>query len=231
MLKQKTLNLIRNEETNFKKIFSICIPKAYIHQRRFINYIGQYNHWDTNVKEGTLLLDTKKFNVEYIGTTSTSDNYWYSSELESVIPDEYVELMIQTRKKLQELNIDSLANGKIELGGDINGYNLSMIYMAFAPIDTAYFNGSGDTSIYMFVKDLPNEIFERITNVEFPNVVMEIISTFNVEHKLIVKALASEFDYKYRDDGNNIIVTFSEKSELIFKFEGEYLKEVTGSLA
>lgn len=231
MLKEKTLKLIKNEETNFKKIFSICIAKPYTYQRRFIDYIGQYNHWDTNVKEGTLFLDTKKFNVEYIGTTSTSDNYWYSSELESVIPDEYVNLMIQTRKKLQELNINSLATGKIELGGDIKGYNLSMIYIALAPIDTAYFNGSGDTSIYMFVKDLPSEIFERITAVEFPNVVMEILGTFNVEHKLMVKALASEFDYEYREEGNSIIVTFSEKSELVFKFDGEYLKEVTGSLA
>lgn len=37
-----------------------------------------------------------------------------------------------------------------------------MIYIAFAPQDVAYFCGSGDSKIYMFVKDLPANIFEKV---------------------------------------------------------------------
>ena len=127
MLKKETLDLLNSEGLTYKNIFSICIGKSYLFQSRFIDYIGKYSHWDTNIKEGILKLDERLFNVEYIGTTSTSDNYWYSSELESLIPDEYVNLMIKIRKNMQSLNLEQLTEGKIPLTNDINGYNLSKI--------------------------------------------------------------------------------------------------------
>lgn len=57
------------------------MKKLFYIKKRFIDYIGKYNHWDTNLERGFLKLDDRLFNVEYIGTTSVSDNFWYSSEL------------------------------------------------------------------------------------------------------------------------------------------------------
>ena len=231
MLKTKTLNMIKDDSLNFKNIFSICIGKSYLLQSRFIDYIGKYNHWDTDVKEGILKLDEKKFNVEYIGTTRTSDNYWYSSELENVIPDKYVNIKINTRKIMQSLGLQEFTEGKIQLNGDINGYNLSMIYIAFAPENVTYFCGSGDTSIYMFVKQLPENIFQKISSVEFSTLVMQIISTFNVNHKLMVKALLCENEIEYNDDNNSIIAKFSENSILTIGFDNNGLiKSISGNL-
>ena len=232
MLKKETLDLLNAEGLNYKNIFSICIGKSYLFQSRFIDYIGKYSHWDTNIKEGILKLDERSFNVEYIGTTSTSDNYWYSSELESLIPDEYVNLMIKIRKTMQSLNLEQLTEGKIPLTNDINGYNLSMIYIAFAPENVAYFCGSGDTSIYMFVKQLPENIFKKMNSVEFSSKVMEITSTFNVNHKLMVKALLCENEIDYNDDNNNIVAKFSENSVLTIEFDNNgLLKKVSGNLS
>lgn len=232
MLKKETLDLLNTEGLNYKNIFSICIGKSYLFQSRFIDYIGKYSHWDTNIKEGILKLDERSFNVEYIGTTSTSDNYWYSSELESLIPDEYVNLMIKIRKIMQSLNLEQLTEGKIPLTNDINGYNLSMIYIAFAPENVAYFCGSGDTSIYMFVKQLPENIFKKMNSVEFSSKVMEITSTFNVNHKLMVKALLCENEIDYNDDNNNIVAKFNENSVLTIEFDNNgLLKKVSGNLS
>lgn len=232
MLKKETLDLLNTEGLNYKNIFSVCIGKSYLFQSRFIDYIGKYSHWDTNIKEGILKLDERSFNVEYIGTTSTSDNYWYSSELESLIPDEYVNLMIKIRKTMQSLNLEQLTEGKIPLTNDINGYNLSMIYIAFAPENVAYFCGSGDTSIYMFVKQLPENIFKKMNSVEFSSKVMEITSTFNVNHKLMVKALLCENEIDYNDDNNNIVAKFSENSVLTIEFDNNgLLKKVSGNLS
>lgn len=232
MLKKETLDLLNSEGLTYKNIFSICIGKSYLFQSRFIDYIGKYSHWDTNIKEGILKLDERLFNVEYIGTTSTSDNYWYSSELESLIPDEYVNLMIKIRKTMQSLNLEQLAEGKIPLTNDINGYNLSMIYIAFAPENVAYFCGSGDTSIYMFVKQLPENIFKKMNSVEFSSKVMEITSTFNVNHKLMVKALLCENEIDYNDDNNNIVAKFNENSVLTIEFDNNgLLKKVSGNLS
>lgn len=232
MLKKETLDLLNSEGLTYKNIFSICIGKSYLFQSRFIDYIGKYSHWDTNIKEGILKLDERSFNVEYIGTTSTSDNYWYSSELESLIPDEYVNLMIKIRKTMQSLNLEQLTEGKIPLTNDINGYNLSMIYIAFAPENVAYFCGSGDTSIYMFVKQLPENIFKKMNSVEFSSKVMEITSTFNVNHKLMVKALLCENEIDYNDDNNNIVAKFNENSVLTIEFDNNgLLKKVSGNLS
>lgn len=232
MLKKETLGLLNSEGLTYKNIFSICIGKSYLFQSRFIDYIGKYSHWDTNIKEGILKLDERSFNVEYIGTTSTSDNYWYSSELESLIPDEYVNLMIKIRKTMQSLNLEQLTEGKIPLTNDINGYNLSMIYIAFAPENVAYFCGSGDTSIYMFVKQLPENIFKKMNSVEFSSKVMEITSTFNVNHKLMVKALLCENEIDYNDDNNNIVAKFNENSVLTIEFDSNgLLKKVSGNLS
>lgn len=232
MLKKETLGLLNSEGLTYKNIFSICIGKSYLFQSRFIDYIGKYSHWDTNIKEGILKLDERLFNVEYIGTTSTSDNYWYSSELESLIPDEYVNLMIKIRKTMQSLNLEQLTEGKIPLTNDINGYNLSMIYIAFAPENVAYFCGSGDTSIYMFVKQLPKNIFKKMNSVEFSSKVMEITSTFNVNHKLMVKALLCENEIDYNDDNNNIVAKFNENSVLTIEFDNNgLLKKVSGNLS
>lgn len=232
MLKNKTLNLLNSNNLNFRNVFSICIGKTFLYQRRFIKYLGKYNNWDTDLKEGTLKLDDKLFDVEYIGTTNVSDNLWYSSELENVIPDEYVNLMINTRKTLQSLNLQELAESKIALKNDINGYNLSMIYIAFAPENVAYFCGSGDTSIYMFVKNLPEDIFKKINSVEFSSCVMKIISTFNVDHKLMIKALLSENEIEYHDEQNNIIAKFNDDSILTIEFDNNnLLKNISGNLS
>lgn len=48
MLKKETLNLLNTDSLNYKNIFSICIGKSFLFQSRFIDYIGNYNHWNTN---------------------------------------------------------------------------------------------------------------------------------------------------------------------------------------
>lgn len=232
MLKKETISLLDSNNVNFKDVFSICIGKSFLYQSRFIDYLGKYNRWDTNVKEGILKLDDRLFNVEYIGTTSTTDNYWYSSELESIIPDEYVNLKINTRKIMQSLNLQKFTEGKIELNNDVNGYNLSMIYIAFAPENVAYFCGLGNTSIYMFVKNLPEDIFKKMNSVEFSNRVIEIISTFNVNHKLMVKALLSENEIEYSDNQNNIVAKFNDNSILTVEFNNNnLLSNISGNLS
>lgn len=231
MLKIETLNLLNKNDISFKDLFSICIGKTYLYQQRFMDYIGKYNHWDVDLLTGTLMLDDKKYNVEFIGTTSQNDPYWYSSEVEKVIPDEYVDLMIKTRLNLENLKMpEYLTNTKIELNENINGFNLSMVYIAFAPINVAYFCGSDDTSIYMFVKDLPLNIFSKLKSTELFSLITDITSTFDVNSKLMIKALLTEMEYKYTEENNKVIASFSENSKIEFEFDGDNFIGFRGNL-
>ena len=192
MLKEETLKLIDLRNAGIRDIFSLCIGTSYLRQRRSIDLLGKYGRWDTDVREGTLKLDGRKYNVEYIGTTSDEDGFWYSSEMERVIPDKYVTLMVNTRKRMETLGIKKLTEGRIPLSGEITGYELSMIYIAFAPENTACFCGSGSPAIYMFVKDLPGGIFAPLTSAEFAPCAAEIISAHEVDQRLMVRALLCE---------------------------------------
>lgn len=234
MIKNDTLSLINKDEMNFKNLFSICIGNQYLHQRRFIDYIGKYSHLDVDLTMGILLLDEKKFNIECIGSTSKYDSYWCSSEIEKVIPDEYVNLMIKTRQILEKINIlNFLTDSKIVVEGDINGYNLSMIYIAFCPEEVAYFcanEPASGSSVYMFVKNLPKNIFRPIESYELFGVINEIISTFNVDSKLMVKALLMESDIAFEEENDKIIAIFPERSKIEFEFEGNNFSGMHGVL-
>ncbi len=125
-----------------------------------------------------------------------------------------------------------LARTKIELNEDINGYTLSMIYLAFAPQNVAYFCGIGDTNIYMFVKDLPEELFKRMNSVEFTSCIMEIIGKFNVNHKLMVKALLNENGIEYEVNPNSIIAKFDENSIMtVLLDENGAINNISGNLS
>lgn len=46
--------------------------------------------------EVEILMLKKAFSMKYIEIISDSDDYWYSSEKENIIPDTYINLMMNT---------------------------------------------------------------------------------------------------------------------------------------
>ena len=103
MLKKETIGLLDKNNVDFRDIFSICAGKSFLYQIRFREYVGKCNQWHTELNEGILKLDDRIFNVEY-----------------SMIPDEYVNLMINTKKIMQSLNLPKVTENKIELSNEIN---------------------------------------------------------------------------------------------------------------
>ena len=230
MLKKETLNLLNSTEIDFKNVFSICIGKSYLFQKRFIDSLGNYDRWSTDVKEGLLKLDDKIFNVEYIGTTGNDDPYWYSADVERVIPENYTSLIVNSKKNMEALNFSKLVDKKIFIVDFINAYNLSMIYIAFAPENVAYFCGSGDPSIYMFVKNLPDSIFRKIEAYEFTTFVMDVISKFDVNHILLVKSILLENSIDFVETNNSIIAKFKDSTLTINFNENDLIESISGGL-
>ena len=71
-----------------------------------------------------------------------------------------------------------------------------------------------------------------MNSVEFSNRVMEIISTFNVKHKLMVKALLIENEIEYSNDQNNIVAKFNDNSILTVEFDNnDFIRNISGKLS
>lgn len=229
MLKKSTLELI-NDKNNFKEVFSVCIGISYLYQERFIKYIGKYSRWDTDVTEGYLNLDDKTYDVEYIGTTADGDNYWYSADVEKVIPEKYVQTIVAVKDKMKKLGFDNLSKSKIELTEKNMGYKLSMIYLAMCEENVAYFCGSGQPFIYMFVKNIPDTIFESMKSSEISGIILEIISIFDVDHRIMVKALLNESGCTYEEKADSMTVNLPNGSLFNIYFENDILATIEGNL-
>ncbi len=59
---------------------------------------------------------------------------------------------------------------------------------------------------------------------------MEIISTFDVDHRLMVKALLIENEIDYRENKDNIVAVFDEESQLTVGFDNNVIKSISSNL-
>ena len=75
-------------------------------------------------------------------------------------------------------------------------------------------------------------MFRKMDSAEFSNRVMEIISAFNVKHKLMVKALLIENEIEYSNDQNNIVAKFNDNSILTVEFDNnDFIRKISGKLS
>jgi hypothetical protein len=220
-LKKETLDLINLENATAQEIYAISLGKVYLHQVRFKDYLGGYQKWNTDVNIGKLDLDDKQFDVEYIGTTAPEmDNNWCSSEIEKVIPDEYVNLMIKTRKVLEKLNIKDYMGTKIPMNENISDSEIMTVITAFCPQNVVYFSGVAEdnSKIVMLVKNLPEEIFKSADSNELNARFLELLEYEVISQRLMLKALLSENGISFIENENEIIAKFSEESVFTYKF-------------
>lgn len=229
-MKKNILELVQFDKNSFKDLLSICIGKAYSNQLEFAEYIGNYSRWDTDITKGKLILENKTFDVEYIATTSVSDGMWFNAELEGQIPDAYVQLAIQVRKIMQNNGITYEPKIKLDNSLGITGGNLAYINCALCQENVTYFNGSGNVSIFMFVKNLPAKIFEQIDANKFTTRVMQLIRNNDLNHKLMIESFLLCNDCIVEKEENKITGTFNNDSTIEFSFEGNSLMNMKAKM-
>lgn len=208
---------------NFKNLFSISVGKVYSDNIELKNYIGNYSRWSTDVTNGILKIDEKEFKVQYLGTVSTSDNMWFTAEMEQQIPDQYVDYAIKSREMFTQLELNEFCEGKIALTEEITGDKLATIYCAFMPISgpcTYLKMQSNDLIFYMCLENIPQNLFEKIGSSKFVPRIMEIINNNkNIDHKLMIQSFLLNNKCQLIDNDNSIVAIFDENSKIVFNFD------------
>lgn len=237
-MKEQVFNLLKQEKMTLKNLFSICVGKIYSNNIELYDFIGNYTHFDTDLVGGKLFCDDKEFDVEFLGTTSQEDGMWFSAELEKQIPDQYVKTIIESRNLLNSMKLALFGTSKIKINGALTGEVLAIIYSAFAKDDnTCYFVGSnGPISLYMIVKNFVKDsnviqnINADISSSKFVSRVMEIMSKYDVNHKLMIKSFLINNHCDYTEDGQTLVGLFND-SKIYFKFD-DYgnMESASGSL-
>ena len=225
-MKEEAVKILKNKD--YMDLYTISIGKVMAQQLRFIDYLGEFSKWNCDFTKGEIILDDEPFDAQFIGSSSIHDNSWFSAEVESVIPDEYVELIMQTRNRLRKLGLEDFYYEKIELDDYITADSLAVIYTAFAPENVCYFKGSSDDglTLYAYIKQLPETIYEKIGSNEFISVVMRIIENFSLNHRLLIESFLINNDCELTRDGDTTIGAFGGDSNIKFEFDeyGRLLK-------
>lgn len=222
-------DLLKNSTINFKNLFSICVGKVYSNKLEFIDYLEGFEKWDTDLDTGKLIIDEKSFDVQYLGSVTYDDNMWFSAELEKGIPEEYVKLLIESRKSMKNYNVKDFYPIKVKTDDKITGEMLGMICTAFIPNkEICFFNGKAEgVNLYMVVNkneenpDLFKNLTQNISAEKFIPRVMEIISKYNIDHKLMIKSFLLDNNCTYDEDENILIGNFLNDVKVKFVFDEE----------
>lgn len=233
-MKQAAYDLLRAKGTfNFRDLFSICLGKVFSDRIEFCEHLGNYKHWDVDLVNGILLVDDKKFNVECIGTSSTKDGMWFSAELERQIPDDKVNMIIKARTLMKQLNLTNLGETKIKLNDVITDEKLAIIYTAFCSNEncTYFVANSNGIRIFLHVKDFEGDnTIKGLTNPigshKFIPRIMEIISKYDIDHKLMIKSFLIHNNCQILEDkGTKLAGIFGNKTiEFTFDENGRFNK-------
>ena len=239
-MKQELVDiLLSNKEINFKNLFSICVGKVYSNNIEFEEKIKGYSNWDTDITTGELILGENKFRVDYIGSTTESDKMWFSAELEKAIPDEYVNLTIQARKRMEDFGFNKYLPIKVFVDDRVTGEMLSIMNIAFLEErNVCFFVGkAAEVELFMFIKPdgnetLLQEVTKKIPSYKFVPRALEIIEKFDVNAKLMIKSFLVNNDCEFFETKNNsIIAVFDDDNEVKFCFnENDALTKIEGYL-
>lgn len=239
-MKKVTFDLLESNEINFKNLFSICVGKVFSNNIEFLNYNENYSKWDTDLEIGKLMIDEKTFDVQYLGSVTTNDSMWFSAELEKSIPDEYIKMLIESRKAMKNYSVKDFYPIKVKTDENITGEMLAIICTAFVPNnEVVYFTGKTDgVNLYMLVNnfaenpELLKNLTVNITAEKFISRVMEIISKYELNHKLMIKSFLLNNDCTFEEDANILIANFPNdiKVKIIFD-DQERLSNIESQLS
>ncbi len=207
-----------NEDKNFNDVLAMCIGKIYSNQLELKEYLGNYSRWDVDLDSGKLYLDEKEYDVEFIGTSSNEDDMWFNADLEQ-IDDKYLQLLYKAYENIDKYGIGNLLPQKIELDDLYTDHAIASIYTAFTDANVCYFKGSGDVSIFAFIKGLPEEIFAPIGANRFFDRVYEMIMDYEVNQKILIKGFALNNENEIDENEDRFIVKFKNGGEIVYTFD------------
>jgi len=160
-----------------------------------------------------------------LGTEADADNTWlwaWANE-ESNLPDEILHDCRAIRaagedKQLEELTLPSFPSEEVD------GHSLALFSSGFIG-DCAYYRGPHPGgAVFFLVKDLPRELLENIPSRHALTSIMQMIYTFDVNHRELIESLFREAKYEiFSDsasvvgtapDGGMIDVTFDEQGRI-----------------
>ncbi|MBE6152718.1 MAG: hypothetical protein E7166_00630 [Firmicutes bacterium] len=212
---------------NYMDLLSVCLGQGKARQKKFIEYLGDNADKDfsVDVPNAKLTIGSLTFDIEFIGSSSQSDGTWLWADANRSFMKEHTQTVKQLYSIGKKYNIKEFLEAKSQLSTEITAHNMSKIACILLSNNLCYYAGTDSgITLSMFVKNLPSSIYEPIDTIKFNTIVLECISSYNINHKLFVqsflemnKCIVSFEDNKTIgtwENGNKYIVEFDENGRV-----------------
>ena len=204
------------DKSNWSELFSACAGKATLLQKRAFKLLVEGSNWQVDFDSGKICFDGREFDMQFIGSESFSSNTWlWGYENINGFDERLLELANKAREFGEKFGLSAFSTPQFELDENFNGHTISMVLCAAFDEQNYYrIEYEGGAAYVAFRSDVVFE--EPVLANELLSVVNECLSTYELDHKILVKGLLLSCDMKFSESPNEIV---SYKYEISFKFD------------
>jgi len=204
------------DKSNWSKLFSACVGKATLLQKRAFKLLVQGSDWQVNFDSGKIYFDGHEFDMQFIGSESFSSNTWlWGYENINGFDERLLKLANKAREFGEKFGLSAFSTPQFGLDENFNGHTISMVLCtAFDEQNYYRIEYEGGAAYVAFRSDVVFE--EPVLANELLSVVNECLSSYELDHKIFIKGLLLSCDMKFSESPNEIV---SDKYELSFKFD------------
>ena len=204
------------DKSNWSKLFSACVGKATLLQKRAFKLLVEGSNWQVDFDSGKIYFDEREFDMQFIGSESFLSNTWlWGYENINGFDERLLKLVNKAREFGEKFGLSAFSTPRFELDENFNGHTISMVLCtAFDEQNYYRIEYEGGAAYVAFRSDVVFE--EPVLANELLSVVNECLSTYELDRKIFVKGLLLSCDMKFSESPNEIV---ANKNELSFKFD------------
>ena len=204
------------DKSNWSELFSACVGKATLLQKRAFKLLVEGSNWQVDFDSGKIYFDGREFDMQFIGSESFSSNTWlWGYENINGFDERLLELANKAREFGEEFGLSAFNTPRFELDENFNGHTISMVLCTVFDEQNYYrIEYEGGAAYVAFRSDMVFE--EPVLANELLSAINECLSTYELDHKILVKGLLLSCDMKFSESPNEIV---ANKNELSFKFD------------
>ena len=204
------------DKSNWSKLFSACVGKATLLQKRAFKLLVEGSNWQVDFDSGKIYFDGREFDMQFIGSESFSSNTWlWGYENINGFDERLLKLANKAREFGEKFGLSAFSTPQFDLDENFNGHTISMVLCAAFDEQNYYrIEYEGGAAYVAFRSDVVFE--EPVLANEILSVVNECLSSYELDHKIFIKGLLLSCDMKFSESPNEIV---SDKYELSFKFD------------
>ncbi|OUT18380.1 DUF6882 domain-containing protein [Campylobacter concisus] len=204
------------DKSNWSELFSACVGKATLLQKRAFKLLVEGSNWQVDFDSGKIYFDEREFDMQFIGSESFSSNTWlWGYENINGFDERLLELANKAREFGEKFGLSTFSTPRFELDENFNGHTISMVLCtAFDEQNYYRIEYDGGAAYVAFRADAVFE--EPVLANELLSVVNECLSTYELDHKILIKGLLLSCGMKFSESPNEIV---ANKNELSLKFD------------